>query len=424
MATPLNDLRLGTPDPSRPPVLLLGGINLARTLGLAGIAVVVASPDPDDPVFASRYCKGRFILPRYEDAQAAVDAIVALGDRLRDACGRRVPLMYGSDDALELIHAHRERLQRHFLLLLNEPGIGEALIAKDRFKELARARALPVPRDLAWEGHGAGSVAGAPGAVIVKPSTKVDWHASQLRERLFGGEAKARVFASGALAAADPAVRLFHDQLTFQEYVHGDDACLWSFHGVADATGKVVASFVGRKIRTHPPQTGESAFIEMAGDARLHQLGTETAARIPLRGPFKMDFKRDARDGRWYLLEVNARYNLWHYLGARNGINLMRAAYELMLEGACNVPLAPPPTHRWLSLELDWRSYRALAARGELSFPRWLASIACCRKVYNVFAWSDPGPWLRFWSARVRRRVQRGPARMLALVRQWRSTAS
>src|SRR5665213_3694640 len=165
MATRLNDLGLGAVDASRPPVLLLGGINLVRALGLAGIPVVVASPDRDDPVFASRYCKGHCILPGYEHAEAAVDAIVAVGDRLREACGRRVPLMYGSDDALELIHAHRDRLQRHFLLLLNERGIGEALIAKDRFKELAHARGLPVPRDLAWAGNGEGSVASAPRAV-------------------------------------------------------------------------------------------------------------------------------------------------------------------------------------------------------------------------------------------------------------------
>ncbi len=38
-----------------------------------------------------------------------------MGERLaRGAAEQPVPLMYGSDDALELIYAHRERLEGHF----------------------------------------------------------------------------------------------------------------------------------------------------------------------------------------------------------------------------------------------------------------------------------------------------------------------
>ena len=36
----------------RVPVLLLGGVNLVRCLGLAGIPAIAASPHADDPVFA------------------------------------------------------------------------------------------------------------------------------------------------------------------------------------------------------------------------------------------------------------------------------------------------------------------------------------------------------------------------------------
>ena len=39
-----------------------------------------------------------------------------------------------------------------------------------------------------------------------------------------------------------------------------------------------------------------------------------------------------------------------------------------------------------------------------------------------ALAWSDPGPWMRFWAFRFMRRWHRGG--LLSLVRQWRSTAS
>lgn len=407
----------------RVPVLLLGGVNLVRTLGMAGIPAVVASADPDEPAIASRYCAAHFILPPLDHPQA-IERLAGIGERMREAAGQRVPLMYGSDDALELIYAHRERLQRHFSFLVTDPAIAEALIAKDRFQSLALMRGLPVPRELLWEGDGPGSLGGATREVLVKPRVKVDWHDSVLCARVFNGDSKARIYAHGAAALADPAVALFRDQLTFQEYIPGGDEALWSFHGYADETGALLASFIGRKVRTDPPLTGESAFIELAHDDSLAELGRDIAARLPLKGPFKMDFKRDPRDGRWYILEINARYNLWHYLGAANGVNLMAAAYGYLLGHQRRMPPRARTTRRWLSLENDWRAFRVLHARGELGWRGWIASILFSRNVYNLFAWEDPGPWLRFWSRRVARRVNRGSGRLAERVRQWRSTAS
>jgi predicted ATP-grasp superfamily ATP-dependent carboligase len=407
------------------PVVLLGGVNLVRTLGLAGIPAVVAMPDAEEPAFASRYCTEGYLIPPFEPSEAAADAIVALGRRITGECGRRVPLMYGSDDALQLIYAHRERLQRYFLFLVNDPGIGEALLEKDRFDALAQARGLPVPKHLDCRGNGPGSVAAASGPVLVKPRIKTDWHQSALRRRLFQGNAKARIFESGAEALADPIVALFREQLLFQEFVSGDDGCLWSFHGVADEDGQVLDGFVGRKLRTYPPLTGESAFIELDDDEELLALGCDIAARLPLKGVFKMDFKKDAHTGVWHLLEINARFNLWHYLGACNGVNLMRATYDYLVEGTR--PLAPQSyetTYRWLAFGLDYRAFRAMRAQGELGTLGWALSILLSRNVYNLFSWRDPGPWLRLWNRRLARRWDRGSRWLLSMVRQWRSTAS
>jgi D-aspartate ligase len=397
----------------------MGGVNLVRCLGLAGIATVVATPDPEEPALASRHCTQGVMLPSFDRAEAAVAALERLGEQLTRENGAAPALLYGSDDALELIYPHRERLGRVFRLLLNDPGVAEALLEKDRFQDFAEARGLPVPRSLPWD-----ELSAHEGPVVVKPSAKADWHASSLKKRVFG-DAKALVFDTGAAAAAHEGVALHRDELTCQEYVPGDDTCIWSYHAVADEKGAVLDSFIGRKIRTHPPRAGESAFIEMAHDDELRELGARIAAQVPLKGVFKMDFKRDAGTGRWYLLEVNARCNLWHYLGAANGINLPAVACEYLAKGAR--PARPTPYRaawRWLSLELDARAFLQLRREGTLGLFAWLSSIVFSRNVYNVFAWHDPGPWLRFWRVRFARRVARGGERVLSTVRQWRSTAS
>lgn len=410
-------------DSERPPVVLLGGVNLVRALGLAGIPVIVATWDPAEPALRSRHCRGRVMLPRPDPTGAAATALAEVGARLAGDAGRRIPLMYGSDAALELVHAHRERLARRFAFLLPDPEVAGALLSKDRFAAFARHRGLPVPRSLAWDGDGPGSVRGTAAPVLVKPSDKAGWHDSALCRELFGGTAKARVFPTGAEAFADAGVAQHHRDLTFQEFVPGGDEDHWSYHGFADGNGTVLASFVGRKIRTFPTTTGESAFIEIAREESLEAAGRKVAQRCPLRGPFKMDFKRDPRDGRWHLLEINARYNLWHYLGAVNGVNLPRAAYDYMLHGRRPADAVAGTRYRWLALGLDYKAYREMAARGEISAPRWAASILASRNVYDLFAWSDPGPWLASWGGRLVRRARRA-TREAAALRPWRSTAS
>jgi hypothetical protein len=76
------DLDFDRFDPSEPPVVLVGGLNLVRALGLGGLEAVVAHWDPEEPAFASRYCRGRLELPRPGSDGAAADALVALGAQL------------------------------------------------------------------------------------------------------------------------------------------------------------------------------------------------------------------------------------------------------------------------------------------------------------------------------------------------------
>lgn len=402
-----------------PPVVLLGGLDLVRPLGTAGIPVIVATPGALDPALDSRYCRGQVRLPPLEQRDALIGTLLGVGLRLHSVLGCRVPLFYGTDDHLSLIGDAREALERFYLLLLNPPEVSRALLCKERFQALARERALPVPRALAWD-----ELDGAAGAVLVKPRAKTGWESSAVRRRLLGDGAKARIFASGRAVLAHPLAMRCREALSFQEYVAGDDRQLWSFHGFAAEDGALLGWFVGRKLRTFPPLTGMSSCLELARDDEVAALGREIAARVRLRGVFKMDFKRCAASGRLYLLEINARFNLWHHLGAANGVNLPRIAYDYLVHGARPRP-HPHGTRRiWVCPRLDWRAYRAYAARGELTFGAWLASLARAPLVYDTFSWTDPLPW-------VRQRARRAPARLARELRalgtrlqQWLSTAS
>jgi predicted ATP-grasp superfamily ATP-dependent carboligase len=230
-----------------------------------------------------------------------------------------------------------------------------------------------------------------------------------VRLQLFGGAGKARVFANGREARANALVAQLAASLQFQEYVPGGDDAIWSFHGFAAPGGEVLASFVGRKIRTYPALTGDSSYLRLARDEGLEALGRGISARLGLAGIFKMDFKR-APDGRCRLLEINTRFNLWHYLGAVNGVNLPEVAFNYLTSGKRPEELTARSRYRWLSLREDWRAHK----EGQVSLVDWLHSLAYMPKVYEMFAWTDPMPFVRYWTARIRSALSRRMPRWLA----------
>lgn len=379
--------------PERPPAVLFGGLTLLRPLGVASIPVVVATPDTNRGVLASKYCCGHWLIPESLGPGDLADSMGELGRRLSSTMGRRVPLFYGTDDQLAFLYKHWDFLSNYYTALLNDKELGYDLLYKDRFHQLAEIHGLPVPRTLSWDG--ADAVSRATGPVIVKPKTKEAWEQSPVFHKLLGEKGKALVFASGKELLAHDAILLLRDYLTVQDYIQGEDKQLYSFHGFADENSDLLAWFVGRKIRTFPRFTGESSFLEMARrDAALVSTAHGIIGKLGLRGVFKIDFKKDKQTGRYYMLEINARFNLWHQLGAANGVNIPAVAYEYLVNGVRSRPADYQTSCRWLNFTLDYRAYREGDREHKMGFLAWLRSVVFTRKVYRVFSWRDPMPFL------------------------------
>jgi len=390
---------------AHPPAFVLGGINLVRPLALASIPVVLGTDDEEEPALRSRCVAEICRLPSPVEApRDAVDALLRAGTLLRYRVGARLPLIVGRDDWLGLLHRHRAAIERHFVFLTCDPELGEALLDKARFHELALERGLPVPRRYGWEDA---ALARHEGPLIAKPRLKLHWSESTALRDLNNRYGKGMIYPGPAQLLGDGRLAPFRGLFVVQEYVPGADHALVSYHGLADEHGRVLASFVGRKLRTSPPRTGDSSLIELARDPAAEQAGRRIVEALGLKGPFKLDLKRDARDGSIRLIEVNARFSLWNYLGAANGIDLVSMAYRYLVDGARPRPAAYGTATRWLDLALDYRAFRELKAEGALSTAEWLRSIVFTRKVHAVFRWDDPWPACHRWLGWARRRMTR-----------------
>jgi len=93
-----------------------------------------------------------------------------------------------------------------------------------------------------------------------------------------------------------------------------------------------------------------------------------------------------------------------------NGVNLARVAYDYLVHGERPVHREAGLAYRWLSFHYD----RLARREAKLGTARWLWSLVQAPKVYAIFSWRDPAPFVRYWAGRLERRWQR----------LWHSTAS
>src|SRR5260221_4600760 len=85
---------------TRLPVVLLGGLDIVRALGLAKIPAIIASSERRTPSMASRYCAGSVALPPLSERKAYVEALAQAGRRLAAQHRARLPPFFDHDEPL------------------------------------------------------------------------------------------------------------------------------------------------------------------------------------------------------------------------------------------------------------------------------------------------------------------------------------
>jgi len=117
-----------------------------------------------------------------------------------------------------------------------------------------------------------------------------------------------------------------------------------------------------------------------------------------------VEVKRDPRDGRDYLIEVNPRSWLWISLATAAGVNIPLAAYL----DAVGRPSTWPEGHR---SDIRWvlSAKHLPASAGEVRRGRWgrAAAVASLRPpvVDGVLSAGDPGPGMGQVGRMIRRRA-------------------
>lgn len=384
-------IRRHPPTEGRDPLAcVIGGIDIVRPLGLAGIPSAVVAEE-GDPVRYSRFTRALVDLAEpFAETDVLLERLFELGASFDE----RPVLFCGGDWDVSLVSHNRDRLGEVFRFALAEKTVIDDLLDKARFQQLAQRLDLPVPagRRLSIT-NGAPPDCDLPFPVILKPLTRPTWNWADGAKALLAETPQ-------QLAAHLQRLSEVGVEVLAQEVIPGPETLVESYHAYIDEAGETVGEFTGRKIRTHPRAYGYSTAVEITDQADVARAGRDALERVSLRGVAKVDFKRGP-DGRLRLLEINPRFSLWHHPGARAGVNLPALVYADL--AGWPRPLTPRarPGIRWCAPRTDDRPARAAG----IPRLRWLAWTLSCETRSGV-AFDDPRPLLHILSAKVSREAR------------------
>jgi D-aspartate ligase len=368
------------------PVIVAPGSSVAalgfiRSLGEREVPVI-ALGGASGPGLYSKYC--RAFACKVTDPAVLIDAIA----RIARSAGQRPILLPASDEVARTISLHEPAIAEFADSPIFDHRIADACLTKSGIHETAERFDVPHPRAIFPEDYPS----------LLEMEDKVDYPCvlkpddSKSFNRAFGG--KAFVVRSNAelrrdyLKCAQKGVSVF-----VQEYVPGDVRANYGFAAYFDRHSTPHCVLTYRRLSEWPPGSpGISCEAVSVYEPELMRVATKFFSGLKFHGIVQTEFKRDSRDGKWKIIDVNPRAWTTNRLATAGGCNIPYAAYA-ECEG---IPLQESyarPGVRWVNL-IDM-AFSSLG-RWRQGDPSSLDFRLSRREktTYAVFDWNDPRPLL------------------------------
>ena len=396
---------MSTAAEGRPPVLIFGAhlaaLGVLRVLARHGITAYVADETSNVIVRSRWYRPAERTLP--ETADPAV-----LAEYLRSLSLPTAVLIPCSDQWALAVAGLPAELRERFPASIAPHVAIEQFVDKDRFRELVDHLDIPRPRTMAI--HEPADLAQATDDELAKGFLKpTESHAHNRRFKTKGFFVESREHAIGLVEQARVAGITF----MLQEFIPGGATNTFIIDGFVDRHGEIRAMHARRRVRMEPPRLANTCCdvtIPLDDVAAVMPALRTLLAATRYRGIFMIEFKFDERDGRFKVIELNAR-PFW-LVG-----HVERAGVDLPWMSYCDAQgLDVPKVTRYqvgrygMYEILDAAAIgRALARRRRPEGPvlkPWLFGDKA------LFWWSDPMPALGGLGQAVVRRVGRAIGRV------------
>jgi len=377
---------------SKIPAVILGddpinGLGVARNLGRRGVRAYRIGAE-SDKLFESKYIYLNKIVPDINFC--AKDDYITILNELSRLIGEKPVLFPISDLHVLKVAQYYDELEDNYYLISSNLKSTETLVNKRKFYQSLQEFDVPhpvtfFPQNLSDYIRAAEQI-GYP--VYIKPeisqlfSMTYNKKGFVSRNRRELAENVGRIDSSGL-------------QCIIQEIIPGDAGYMCGCAGYKH--DRKLYSFCYQRVREFPPGFGNGSLLisipSFLGETKLG----EYLEQIGYSGIFDAEFKYDHRDGKYKLVEINARSWWQNAHPTRSGINIIELAYKHAI-GSLQDHEEDLNRYKygvkWIYLYHDFYAARKL----KMNVFSWLLSLRGERS-FAIWAPDDPYPMMVFVSS-------------------------
>jgi D-aspartate ligase len=282
------------------------GLNLMRDLERKGIQVIGVDCNPENPGFRSKYGRS-FVCPNPDNAP---DEWVTFMTSLSAAIGEKPVLIAASDLFVSAIGRHAQILSEHFIFSETGCVLQAELATKEKQYALAREYGLPSPRSayIQSEKELDEFCEGARFPVLLKPRHHREWEALPSNHP-FRGSKTVSAKTRKELIANYASVCAVVPEAVAQEEIVGPDSAKYCYLSVYARDGSRLGFCVVHELRAYPLMYGCATLVEPVIDQEIERVCNHFLSSLGYIGLCEIEVKRDTRDGRLLLIEVNPRFS-------------------------------------------------------------------------------------------------------------------
>lgn len=297
---------------------------MIRSLGRRKIPVVACDSVSCSIGFMSRYCTKRAL---YENPlihpKRCLQTLTRIGKKLK-----RPVLLPAGDDIIHLAMKYRSEIEENFILPLPSQDSLKHAVDRQRTMHLASKLGIPIPktftlstldqlRDLKDE---------ITYPAVLKPRVSAGF-------RIKFGKKIFKIWSFKQLVDAYRQVSESFPNPLIQEYIPGGTRNLYSLSTIFDPKHRPLGVFSIRKL--HQLMEGVTACGEYINNAVITDLSIRILKALHWIGPAEVEFKKDSRDGKFKLMEINPRPFMWINLPIKAGFDIPYLWYKIAIGEAC-----------------------------------------------------------------------------------------
>jgi len=382
------------------PAIIMGGsvngLSFARSLGRRGVPTLMLESDRLIGTY-TRFANVLFLPHADESPDDWLELLDYIGAKIEE----QTVIFPTSDLHVQLVSSQADTLKKHFRFLVPDIDVINRILNKRVQYGVAESAGVPIPRTYfpASQEEVQYLSRNISYPCILKPYIS---HVG--RKKIHG---KVRVVRSSAeLVSEFDRVASKDGNFMVQEIIPGEDDTLFGYLGMWDGEELRDAWLTKQKIRQSNPFGDGSLQVSVEAE-EVADLSRRLLRSFNYRGFVGVEFRFDARDRTYRLIEINPRTVSGNQLAISAGIDFPWLGYRYLTNTGemAETDSRFIPGVKYVNEEWDLKAFLSMRKAGRLNFSEWIRSLHGV-KARAIGAADDPYPFLVMLGRLVRAFIQ------------------